>query len=265
MRIRQFLKFNLFVGFIFTSFHSNVHSKSYVRDYFVPEPLYFDLVRNLGSKKGELETNVLSKFHPKHGAKHAAEVEYTFLDNHAIEVEFPMEGNKVTEAKLAYQATFGTTFNNRYMHGFQTISESSLSDEGHTLSALYLSAFKFNEKIGILIMNGYQNYSGMSYLSGRSLDGSYETFPNPAFKNKVRSDRYLFNANVFYDYSETWIYGIEINIRTNFKEEREYVVLPNIKYHLNQKTNIHFGFGLNKELEEKNLSPIFVMRAVVEM
>lgn len=51
--------FRIFAITILTIFcwNGSVHSegKTYTRDYFVPEPVYFDLIRNLGAKKGELE------------------------------------------------------------------------------------------------------------------------------------------------------------------------------------------------------------------
>lgn len=114
-------------------------------------------------------------------------------------------------------------------------------------------------------MNGFQRYSGVRFLEAGPFDSSDESILNRILPGNVRSDRYLGNFNFFYDYSETWIFGLELNLRTNFKNEYEYIVLPNVKYHISEKTNFHLGIGSNKELESQSITPIAVARFVIEI
>lgn len=265
MKIQSFLKYKFLYISIFFLTSVSVFGKTYTRDYFVPEPLYFDLVRNLGSKKGELEINTLGKFSKGHKPHYAPEIEYTFLNNHAIELELPTYEGKVTELKFAYQYTLPDFQVENYKHGLQFISEQSISDAGHKLTALYISAIKLNPYFGILIMNGFQRYTGVKYLETGNFDSSDDATLNLWNPSKIKSDRYLGNFNLFYDHSETWIFGLEINVRTNFKKENEYLVLPNIKYHITETTNFHFGLGVANELEQKALIPVAIARFVLEI
>ncbi|WP_135619350.1 hypothetical protein [Leptospira kemamanensis] len=209
--------------------------------------------------------NSLAKFPNQKQTKYAHEIEYTFENNHALELELPMTEGKVTDLKFAYQYTLPDLNLEVYKHGLQFISEQSISDSSHTVSALYLSAFRFNQSFGVLLMNGFQRYVGVKYLETGNFDSSHDASINIWAPEKIRSDRYLGNFNFFYDHSETWIYGLEINLRTNFKKENEFLILPNIKYHITEKTNFHFGLGVANELEQKQMSPISIFRFVLEI
>lgn len=265
MKILRFLRFKFLIWIFLFLINSNLNGKSYKRDFFVPEPLYFDLVRNLGSKKGEFEINSLMKLPKQKNPKYAHEVEYTLVNNHAIELELPMSEGKISDIKFAYQYTLPDFNTEVYKHGLQFISEQSISDSSHTISALYLSAFRLNHSFGILVMNGFQRYVGVRHLDSGNFDSSHDASISIWAPEKIRSDRYLGNFNFFYDYSETWIYGIEVNLRTNFRKENEFLILPNVKYHISEKTNLHFGVGLANELEQKQISPISIFRFVLEI
>ncbi|MBT8181470.1 MAG: hypothetical protein KJO53_07770, partial [Eudoraea sp.] len=61
----------------------------------IPEPMIFDLVRELGARQGELEINVLAEFPLNNNtSRHiewAPEIEYAIWDNFAVEFELPIE------------------------------------------------------------------------------------------------------------------------------------------------------------------------------
>ncbi|WCL49991.1 hypothetical protein [Leptospira sp. GIMC2001] len=236
--------------------------KNYKRDFFVPEPLNFDLIRNLGAKKGEIEGNILTTTSKGNATIYSPEIEYAFLDNHAVELEIAMEESFLKEGKFAYQWTMGTI--GYYQHGIQTIAKLSKKGNGETYTALYLSAYKLNDSISFLMMNGFETFSGKSYQGLNVNIHDRYNLEEPKIPKNVKSNRYLWNGNLFYDMDETWIFGLEINYRTDFKKESEIVILPNTKYHLTKHTSFHLGLGLNQELDNKIYKPIFVIRAIVE-
>ncbi|PJE03726.1 MAG: hypothetical protein CK427_04430 [Leptospira sp.] len=252
----------IFVASIVSVCSLVAQTKSYKRDYFVPEPLYFDLIRNLGARKGEIEGNMLTKIGKDHSPVYSPEIEYAFLDDHAVELEIAFEESHISEGKLAYQWTMGT--HGIYQHGIQTIAQYSTRGLGQTYTALYLSGFKLNDTISFLMMNGFQTFSGKSYLSSGALDQSDESLLDSKISKSIMSNRYLWNGNFFYDMSETWIFGLEINFRTNFKNEKEIIILPNSKYHFSKHSSFHLGLGMNRELDANAYFPILVMRAILE-
>jgi hypothetical protein len=82
----------------------------------IPEPMVFDLIRPLGARKGELEMNALflNPTRRRTSLEWALEIEYAFLNNHAIELELPFENMRLEELKLSYQATFGDKMEHRF-------------------------------------------------------------------------------------------------------------------------------------------------------
>src|SRR5687768_4202682 len=64
----------------------------------IPEPLVFDLVRPLGSARGELEANTLMTRSSKTGQfAWAPEIEYAFANGYAVELELPFENSSLEE------------------------------------------------------------------------------------------------------------------------------------------------------------------------
>ena len=70
----------------------------------IPEPLYFDLVRGLDSRKGDAEINVLSAFNTrKKSINLAPEMEIAIRGGTAIEFELPTDNFNVASYKFAFQ------------------------------------------------------------------------------------------------------------------------------------------------------------------
>ena len=73
----------------------------------IPEPMIFDLVRDLGARQGELEVNSLFIV-PTDGAdpteaEIAPEIEYAVFDDFAVELELPFVEGELDSVKTALQ------------------------------------------------------------------------------------------------------------------------------------------------------------------
>lgn len=110
----------------------------------IPEPMYFDLVRPLGVRRGDLEVNVLAQRALRDGSTEwAPEIEYGMADGLAGEFELPMEGSRLQEYKLALQGTFGTLRSGALVHGWQMIGRYDRSHSRWGADALYLIGAEF--------------------------------------------------------------------------------------------------------------------------
>lgn len=107
----------------------------------VPEPMVFDMVRPMGARRGELETNVLA-LSPLSGQERtiewAPEVEYAVADNLAIEFELPFEGRRLAELKMGVQGTFGTLDGGRIVHGIQYLGIYERESRSASHALLYM-------------------------------------------------------------------------------------------------------------------------------
>jgi hypothetical protein len=244
--------------------------KSYTRDYFIPEPLHFDLVRNLGAKKGELEVNVLATAAKGNPYGFAPEIEYAFLDNHAIELELPFEGTHWESIKMGYQYTLPVCCIRSYIHGLQFLVEKGVHGfDFFQATGMYVSGYKLDENIGFMFINGLQINRGKGQRTG--ILGEVLFWDEKPFypfweKQPIRDTfSYIHNANIFYDFSETWIFGFEINTHWDFKKQKDILFLPNIKYNITKHSSIHFGVGALKEEVDKRYRATGVIRAILEL
>ncbi|MGB5229070.1 MAG: hypothetical protein WBN55_12465, partial [Eudoraea sp.] len=108
----------------------------------IPEPMVFDLVRELGARRGELEINVLAVFplssNSSHFVEWAPEIEYAIWDNFAVEFELPIEDGTLEALKVALQYTFGKSKSGRFIHGTQFMIEKIRNKAKWDFSLLYI-------------------------------------------------------------------------------------------------------------------------------
>jgi hypothetical protein len=229
---------------------------------FIPEPIYFDLMRGLGAKQGELEVNSLTKVSKGLKPVISPEIEYAVFDNHALEFEFAIEDKIISELKLGYQFSFNKYYN--YQHGLQFIYQFSTLEYAETYTAVYISGFRWGPRWSGLVMNGFEFFSGKNFLGAGALDQSDDLPIRRLFPRNIQSQRYIWNGNLFYDLNKNWIFGMELNLQTNFKREREVLILPNVSYHSSKIFSMQMGIGLNKELEANIYKPVLIMRMIGE-
>jgi hypothetical protein len=226
----------------------------------IPEPLLFDLVRPLGARRGELEFNTLAIFpfgSPKlatagdpfgpaptspdrGGIEWAPEVEYAPVDNFAIEFELPLEDTQLEAYKLGLQWTFGTAFDNHFIHGFQFLTEPTPQWQNWNSTFLYLAGIRFDETWSMMLMAG-----GRGDLEGGARADTIER---------------LFNASLFADITEDIVVGVETNFAARMNGRAQLIVLPQAHLELTEHIEVQLGLGagFTEELTEQS----FVIRVI---
>ena len=256
--MRTYLKnlflFPLFLSFLFTCGLSD-------DAYSIPEPMFFDLIRPLGAKKGELEVNTLASFPSKTTNKKtkldpfspsatskdnekiewAPEIEYALADGFAIEFELPFEGSELEAYKFGAQYTFGTLLDNSYIHGLHFLLEPTKEWEQYNTTAMYVGGYRLNKLFSTLFMLG-----GRADLEGDKRGESFE---------------YLANISLFANISHSLVFGVE----TNYSKERDrgfyaLKIIPQIQYELNEKIEFQAGWSFGEATHSREQS--FVMRAI---
>jgi len=225
----------------------------------IPEPMVFDLIRPLDSKKGELEVNTLvSKSISSQNKKKrldpfgsgqttrdyeqlewAPEIEYAVADGFALEFELPTEGTKLEAYKFASQYTFGKV-NESYIHGVQLIVEPDSDFKGYNTSLLYLGGYRFDETYSTLFMLG-----GRMNLEGRDRHKTFE---------------YLANATLFAELTHRVVVGLETNYASYQDSKYSLAIIPQIHYEAAEHVELQVGmsFGDAKYAQEQAL----VFRAI---
>ncbi len=211
----------------------------------IPEPMVFDLVRPLGAKRGEGEANVLGivplgrksrtvddaadplglvrRSPDTQGLEWAPEIEYTVRDGLAIEFELPMENATVEAYKAAGQATFGTLWDHRFIHGTQVIAQYDRDPGLWTTTWLYLAGYRFDETWSVFGMFGPRFEHG-SQIGGRNTE-------------------ILSNVTVFADISERLVAGVETNFGQVLQGSATLLVMPQVHYEVGFRWMVQGGVG----------------------
>ena len=206
----------------------------------IPEPLAFDLVRGLGARKGEIETNVLIEV-PVGGPVHwAPELEWAFADGAAIELELPIRGAELEAIKFASQPTLTRGRGpSGFIHGVQQIVELPLHGDPAQLSALYLGGYRFTPMLSVAWMLGPR-------VDVRPVD------PVTA----------LHNLSVFVDADERVTVGIETNLAVN-ASRTELLVLPQLHLQIGRRFRCQVGAGVSWASDEGG-AVVFAIRPILE-
>lgn len=209
----------------------------------IPEPLVFDLVRPLGAKRGELEVNTLALIPLNRRAtstgipnpiglvpsdrprpEWAPEIEYAIADGIAIEFEFPFEETTLAAYKTSCQVTFGTAFDERFIHGAQ----------------------------GILL---YDKQSGkwspvLVYIAGVRLDERWSTLWMYGFRTEINGDdtaertERLINGSIFYDLNYHVTLGFETNWAQSLKGGGSLLATPQLHWEITDHWMLQSGVGI---------------------
>jgi hypothetical protein len=160
------------------------------------EPLYIDLIRDLGARKGEKEWNIgLGLTDKTESDKYVALVEYEFapIDRLGLEIELPfsfyypshgvpkdsIQSNKLNSIKLAAQYTFlvsekaSTSLAIGYLHeftltDFNKYGKSNLY-EGNIFNPFFIAAKSWKNNFHTLIYTGPEIYKARNESSIHSL------------------------------------------------------------------------------------------------
>ncbi len=210
----------------------------------IPEPMVFDLVRPLGAKQGELEINVLGLIPLNRrvglnkipnpiglvpGARHdpewAPEIEYAIADGVAVEFELPFEGDRLAAYKGALQVTFGTAFDDHFIHGAQTILLYDIESGNYSPTFLYLAGIKFDERWSMLAMVGLRTELNASDVA-------------------ERTER-LINTSVFYNLNDEITLGVESDVAQSLSGAATILVMPQVHWEITDHWMVQGGVGVN--------------------
>ncbi|MGE3611504.1 MAG: hypothetical protein AB7I27_18070 [Bacteriovoracaceae bacterium] len=195
---------------------------------YIPEPMIFDLVRPLGSKKGQWEANTLliQEHYPELSHSHESpELEYVVMDNLALELEIPGVGGEPDALKGVLQWTMGHLGNsNKTIHGVQLINQRFIQkDPYNEVTPIYILGHRFNREYTLLLMLGDQyRYSS------------------------TKHDHFLvFNATIFdvYSHVKEIEFGLENNILGFGNNFQFWRITPQIEVVLEDQWKIQTGFG----------------------
>ncbi|MCW5624718.1 MAG: hypothetical protein KIT73_08395 [Burkholderiales bacterium] len=190
----------------------------------IPEPMVFDLVRPLGSTRGELEINTLATRARDGSIEWAPEIEYTVRDGLALEFELPVEDSTLRQYKAAVQGTFRTGRSDRFIHGWQAIGRRAHSGSEVSGDALYIAGYRFNDRWSTLNMLG---------VRGESLTRDVKAHA-------------LINANVFYVVKSDLVLGFEMNSEVG-GGRRHLVLTPQLHAGLTQNLSVQVGTSVSRE------------------
>ncbi len=194
----------------------------------IPEPMQFDLVRELGAHKGEWEINTLFQQEHSllmHQTHLAPEIEVVVADGLGLEAELPMEGTTVASYKAAAQYTLGHMgAHDKMIHGLQLIGEKYAEGDHHLeATALYLFGHRLAVDWSYLLMLGDRYYADQ----GRDFH------------------RVVVNWTLFYTFSEAKQieFALEHNLLGLGHDFDYYRVTPEIHIFLQDKWKLQMGVG----------------------
>lgn len=188
----------------------------------VPEPMFYDLVRSLHSKRGEFEANTLfyQSGDPRLRALHVApEIEWVPRDNWGLEFELPASLAKVEAYKIAVQ--HGLERNRKSLiDGWQLIAEKSADKGAIDATLTYLVGKRFKNKFSIFsILGGRHNGD----------NGKWDE---------------IVNFSVFYDVLDRVDFGVEANLESRHLRSEFLQILPQIHLAMDEHTKIQMGTGV---------------------
>jgi hypothetical protein len=186
----------------------------------IPEPMVFDLVRPLGTTKGELEINTLALHEINGQVEWAPEIEYAVMDGLALEFELPFENTTIQDYKVAAQGTLRKGSNHNFIHGWQVIGRYLREESSYSADMLYIAGYRFNSRWSTLNMIG---------LRGEEL----------VKHTKVLG---LANLNVFYTLDENMALGLELNNEFNHKNWH-FALTPQLHANLTDNFSLQMGAG----------------------
>jgi hypothetical protein len=214
----------------------------------LPEPMVFDLVRGLNARAGELEANALARI-PVSGQRPdtvlwAPEVEYALFDGFALELELPMLNSTLEAVKVAAQATFGSTFEGRLLHGGQAIVEHALHVPVTYATALYL--------VGLDLESGW-SFFGMLGLRGTFARGGED----------VDLMETIANLHIGKQLSPRLNLGVEVHSADVVGGFGEVLLMPQAHIRLAGHTALQAGIGAR--YAQQGYQGVAAMRLIFEL
>lgn len=196
----------------------------------IPEPLYLDLVRNLGSRRGELEVNVLAatSFRRSPAVSWGPEIEYSPLPGLGLELEVPLT-DRVEAIKPGAQLTLGSLAARRLDVGVLGTYEQHLHTPSSFTTVSMVTGIRFLPHVTAITIVG----------------------PTVAL---ARNNRPTFGAllspSIFYQASRTITLGLEVGFRIDGDRRSEQLALPQVHFNVDSHVKVQLGVGVAHAADE---------------
>jgi hypothetical protein len=228
------------------------------------EPLYIDLIRDLGARKGEKEWNVgFGMIDKNNYDRYEALVEYEWapIDRLGLEIETPfsyyyplnnqnnfdLPETRIESIKLAAQYTFlvsekyNTSMALGYIHEFEMTSfrrlSSSVLFQGNVFNPFFVAAKRWGNNFHTLL------YTGPVWA--RSFDGHHTDY------------NFQINSNIHYMISGTRNFiGLEIN-KEVYRDDFDMVLRPQMRIGISDQVMIGIVTGIPVFRENQRYSTFF--------
>lgn len=234
------------------------------------EPLYIDLIRDLGARQGEKEWNVgwgiareqqvvantafvEYEFAPVNRLGFEAEIPFTFYQNltHENPEAIPYR-NRIEGIKLATQYTFLVSPGHRLsiafgyihefrLHSFQTMQATKTVFKGNTFSPMLIVAKRLGSHVHTLL------YTGPVWES--------------VFNTHQAEMMYQLNASIHYMTAARHFIGVELNDE-QVRHSHALTIRPQVKVVLAGNLAIGFVAGIPARMHENGMS--FMTRIIYE-
>jgi hypothetical protein len=189
----------------------------------IPEPLFIDLIRNLGSHRGELEVNVLSAttFRKTPAVRWGPEIEYTPIAGFGLELEVPLLDQHVEAIKPGAQVTLGSTAGRRLEFGALATHSQFTQELGSYTTLAAITGVRFTQRItGITIV-------------GPTLTTERGHAPRLGG---------MLSPTVFYQVNREVILALELGYAARADERAQQIVLPQVHLELGH-VDVQVGLG----------------------
>lgn len=202
------------------------------------EPLYMDLIRDLGARRGERELNIgggMQRSNQYNSYSGFIEYEFAPFNRLGMEVEIPLQfyqpqsldgnqniipKNRIEGLKFSTQYTFlvsqeknlsmAVGYTNQFIfHSFKTLYNENKLAKGNLYSPLFIAAKKWGDNIHTMVITG----------------PLYEQ----RFSSSKNSLGYQLHASIFHTFLKSNFVGFEIN-HVYLNESYSTIIHPQIKF-----------------------------------
>jgi hypothetical protein len=161
----------------------------------LPEPLFFDMVRGLGARAGEIEINTLASGIGPPGSHEIGigpEIEIVFAKGHALEIELPFSPQGLEAYKVQLQGTvMPPPLGSKTIQGWSVIAEYLRDDQFGRVAPIWIVGHRFDKHWSAVLLGGPR-------IGGR------HGHPALAFE-------WITSPSVYYDLADWITTGIEIH------------------------------------------------------
>ena len=200
--------------------------------------MVFDVARPLGARQGEGDVNLLGLIPIGRAVdsevpnaiglsgnqfEWAPEYEYAIRDNFAVQFQLPFESKTLDSYRGATQVTFGTAFDNKFIHGAQFVVQYDREPATWLPMALYLAGVRFNDTWSALAMIGVRGDTGAIHAGDRV--------------------QRILNITLFADITHTTTFGLETNLADSMSGNASLLVMPQMHWELTDHLLLQLGAG----------------------